>query len=215
MITPERLEDLNNKIFSSPFNLKNYEISLSLFEFQSKIMYWGESFGNKRKWNDEDASNTKEVLDRMVPIFQRENNKWSREMQISFVENVILGTSSTIMLAYTTNGEKERVGIKRDCVLLDGLQRFTAISAWLDGEFPVFGDIYSSKELIDKIEHNIDGLKLRIYMFQDEKEMVEFYIKMNENITHSSEDIKKAKEYLKLLIKKEIKKTDNFKKMNR
>ena len=195
MITPERLESLKDNIRNSPFNLKNYEISLSLFEFQSKIMYWGEKLGTRR----EDKSTTQEVLDRMVPKFQRENDKWSIEMQISFVENVILGTSSTLILAYTTNGDKNRIGIKRDCILLDGLQRFTAISAWLDGEFPIFNDVYASEELIDKVEFMVDGLKIRIYMFNDEKEMVEFYIKMNENITHSSEDIKKAKEYLKLI----------------
>lgn len=199
MITTERLESLKDDIRNSPFNLKNYEINLSLYNFQSSIMYWGVPLVSRRNWKVEGESNTQEVLEKMVPKFQRGNNKWSREMQISFVENVVLGTSSTIMLAYTTNGDKYRIGIKRDCVILDGLQRFTAISAWLDGEFPIFNDVYASKELIDKIEHLIDGLKIRIYMFNDEKEMVEFYIKMNENITHSSEDIKKAKEYLKLI----------------
>lgn len=216
MIEQKRLEELRNKIESSPFNKKYYEINLSLYNFQSNVMYWGLPLNveNKKNINNFNEFSTKDVLKTMVPEFQRGNDKWTKEMQISFVENIILGVSSTITLAYTTDGDKSRIGIKRDCIILDGLQRFTALSAWIDGEFPIFDDIYYSKELIEKIEFAIYGLKLRIYMFENKKEMIEFYIKINENITHSPDDIKKAKKILKKEEQILNKKTTNIKKGN-
>ena len=127
-----------------------------------------------------------EWLNKATPLFQRANNKWTEEMQISFIQNLLKGYATTILFF--------RIG-DSDIQLIDGLQRTTAIFKFLKGDFKVFNDfdILSLKKDIKKFRHRI-GIK--IYTFKDIKEAVEFYIEMNENITHSKEDILKAKNYL-------------------
>ena len=132
------------------------------------------------------------MLEKIVPKFQRDNNKWSREMQIKFVENIILGVNTTIILGTLSNEKSE-------CVLIDGLQRVSAIFSFMNKEFKVFESFEYNEDFENKISTFIHNLKLKIFNFKNEKEMVNFYINMNENITHSKEDIQKAKDYLNKL----------------
>lgn len=186
-----KFDSLRDKINLSCFNKMNYEISQDFFHTKEDLYYWScttDEKATKARFEGISKSHN-EVLNKITPNFQRDNNKWTQEMQIKFVENLIMGTTSTIVLGSMT-------GQKSECVLLDGLQRTTAIFAFMKNEFKVF-DEFEFNDEFEQICRHVHNLNIRIYNFKNEKEMVQFYIDMNENITHSSEDIFKAKEYLK------------------
>ena len=100
--------------------------------------------------------------------------------------------NTTIILGTLSNEKSE-------CVLIDGLQRVSAIFSFMNKEFKVFENFEYNDDFENKINTFIHNLKLKIFNFKNEKEMVNFYINMNENITHSKEDIQKAKDYLNKL----------------
>ena len=188
-------EDLKERIWNSDFNKTNYEVSLDFTYLKEDLIRWSLSTNDKASNLAKKLSlelSFKEALERIVPEFQRDNNKWSKEMQIKFVENIILGVNTTIILGTLSNEKSE-------CVLIDGLQRVSAIFSFMNKEFKVFENFEYNDDFENKINTFIHNLKLKIFNFKNEKEMVNFYINMNENITHSKEDIQKAKDYLNKL----------------
>jgi hypothetical protein len=131
-------------------------------------------------------------LNLLTPEFQRANNKWTEEMQVSFVENMVSGFKSTILM-YTVGDDGLNI---TDAFLLDGLQRLTAWTAFMMGEFKIFGQFYFN----DINTRSILGrshMVINFYNFNDHKEACEFYISMNKNITHSPQDLEVAYEFLK------------------
>lgn len=187
------LEDLKENIWNSNFNKTHYEVPFDFYHLKETLYYWSCTTDLKATTARFDAiSKTfNEVLEKIVPEFQRDNDKWTQDMQIKFVENIVLGATSTIILGSTT-------GQKSECVLIDGLQRITAIFAFMNNEFKIF-DKFEFNEDFEQICRHIHNLTLRIYNFKNEQEMVKFYIDMNENITHSKSDIKRTKDYLEKL----------------
>ena len=188
-------EALKERIWNSDFNKTNYEISLDFDSLKEDLIRWSLSTNDKASNLAKKISlelSFEDVLEKIVPKFQRDNNKWSREMQIKFVENIILGVNTTIILGTLSNEKSE-------CVLIDGLQRVSAIFSFMNKEFKVFESFEYNEDFENKISTFIHNLKLKIFNFKNEKDMVNFYINMNENITHSKEDIQKAKDYLNKL----------------
>lgn len=124
-----------------------------------------------------------------VPVFQRANDKWTKKMQIKFIENLVLGLTSQISLYTVSKNEFPK------WLILDGFQRLTAVNLFIYHKLEIFNGL-----TYDDIKANIDGgvnqLQFRLYRFNNEIEAVEFYIAMNENITHSKKDIQRAKDYL-------------------
>lgn len=192
-IENNKFEELRDKIHTSSFNKINYEVAQDFFHTKEDLYYWSCTTNEKASSARKEgiSKSHDEVLNKITPNFQRDNNKWSQEMQIKFIENLIMGATSTIVLGSMT-------GQKSECVLLDGLQRTTAIFAFMNKEFKVFNEFEFNDEF-EQIARHIHNLNIRIYNFKDEKEMIQFYIDINENITHSSEDIDKAKKYLRNL----------------
>jgi len=130
---------------------------------------------------------------KFIPKFQRDNDKWNKKMQISYVENILKGLDSSILL-YTLS----KSDYPSEKYILDGLQRLTAISLFANNQLEVFG-----KFLYSDIIHDIDSmvrLNFKMFRFDTEIEAVKFYILMNENISHSKKDIQRAKDYLDSLI---------------
>lgn len=130
----------------------------------------------------------------MIPPFQRDNNKWTREQQIRFVENVCAGFRTTLML-YTL---KEDEGLYEQVQILDGLQRLTAILSFIENEFPIFGEFYF-RDIDARLALGTVRPQVRIYTFETEADAVQFYIEMNRDITHSADDIYRAEQYLSTL----------------
>ncbi|ALY07169.1 hypothetical protein VmeM32_00183 [Vibrio phage vB_VmeM-32] len=91
-----------------------------------------------------------------------------------------------------------------DCVIVDGLQRMTAINDYLNDKIPAYGFLYSEllKEARPRMIFNRLHLTVTVLTFESEREVVQFYIDINRGITHSNDDIKRAEDYLKGLLTK-------------
>ena len=78
------------------------------------------------------------------PDFQREV-VWTKEQQVKFVENLFRGTVSdsgkTILFNapnYNRAKEAETIGLSKDMVCVDGLQRITACLGFINNDFTIF-----------------------------------------------------------------------------
>lgn len=75
------------------------------------------------------------VLGFKVPYWQRSNDKWSTAQKVAFISNVFRGaTIGTFMVNSTPLDES------LDQILLDGLQRLTAVQQYWEGQFGIPGD---------------------------------------------------------------------------
>lgn len=136
-----------------------------------------------------------------TPPFQRNNDKWTPDMQLAFIRNVLLGMKPPPILFYSLDGSNS------NCWTLDGLQRITAIIQF----YTTFDMLIDFGEGVTLTSGEILGdngfqamlwnlvIPLKIYQFKSEAEAVEHYIEFNDQITHAQEDINKAKDYLKFL----------------
>jgi len=173
---------LQNIIKSSAFNKQKYEVNIPIRRFINSIMDY---------INDEVEPTFENILKYGVPEFQRNNDKWSREMQIRFVENIIKGFVTKIQLFVLEENYRKNNFV--GCQILDGLQRTTAISSFINGEFKLFNDTVGFEDIKDTFLRGINKTAiLELYRFDTINDTIDFYVEMNENITHSPEDIQKA-----------------------
>jgi len=186
-------------IKESPFQKQYYSVDIELRSLVDSLGCF---------INNSVVKNIDDILKYGIPEFQRSNDKWSEDMQIKYVENVIKGYKHEIIL-YTFDSVYNYLSYSR-CWILDGLQRLTAIIKFIKGELKVFGG-YNYEEIQKHINLKLSRIfsgMVKIYVFKDIYEVVKFYIDINENITHSTEDILKAKQYLKNL--KVLKQTKTY-----
>lgn len=181
-------EQIKKLIDNNPFSRYHYRTTLELRTFIEGLMTFTHG-------SEQDFTPRLENLHRIfeaVPDFQRDNNKWTCAMQESFIENLLKGCATEIMLFEI--GDTALC----DCKILDGLQRVTAIYLFQTGKIKAFGKTFD--ELIDhRIIRRDPYITTKIHQFSTEQEAVKFYIEINENITHSADDILKAKQYLTTL----------------
>ena len=125
-----------------------------------------------------------------TPEFQRDNNKWTEAMQVAFVENVLKGNSHNILFFKMNEDD--------DALVIDGLQRLTALAKFIDGKLAVFGGLqyndFKQSSVLNPIIKRASFV-VKIYTFKSWNDVGAFYVEMNENITHSKEDIQKAKDW--------------------
>lgn len=72
-----------------------------------------------------------------VPFFQRANDCWIQKQQIAFVESMYMGANIGSFMVNIPNSSAREEFVN---VLLDGLQRMTALKAYFNGEFGVEGE---------------------------------------------------------------------------
>jgi hypothetical protein len=135
-----------------------------------------------------DLYQSNELIETMTPVFQRENTKWSRDMQVSFCENVIGGFRSTIMLYHIASEDSGY------CYILDGLQRLTALCEFVNDQIPVFGELYS--DIAENVGLHRATITLNIFEFDSHEAACLHYISINENISHSPEDLEVAYQFI-------------------
>lgn len=182
----ESILQLVKRTRNSSFNLNSYNVNLAIHRFIKGLMLHVD-YENHRK---EIKLSSKELLNTITPAFQRDNNKWSKKMQVSFIENLLSGFDTQLKFFNII----DKVNNKDDnCQIIDGLQRTTAILKFIDGKIKPFGYTYS--ELINDLPKFNTKLTIAIYDFDNWEAIGRFYIDMNENITHSKKDIKKAKDW--------------------
>lgn len=126
------------------------------------------------------------------PDFQR-GNVWTKEQQIAFVEFKLRGGSSSDNLLMNHKGWL--VDFTGDMVLVDGLQRLTAVIAFLSNEIPAFGhfrDEYTDQHYLRSLYFNFMVNKL-----QTRKQVLNWYVELNSGGTvHTEEEINRVKQLI-------------------
>lgn len=123
------------------------------------------------------------------PIFQR-GHVWTRKQQIKYIEWLLMDGESGREIYF--NHPDWMKGFKADMVCVDGLQRLTACTEFLQDKIAAFGHYYS--EYTDKIMLNGNNLYFNIGALS-EKQCVEWYLQMNFTGTpHSEKELKRVKE---------------------
>jgi hypothetical protein len=185
MVSKMTHDQLLDKIKTSAFNRSCYTVNQPLNHFNGLKLHC--DYDDKN--NNSKASS---VVENATPDFQRSNNKWTEQMQRAFVENALKGNVHNILFFKMHEDD--------DAKIIDGLQRLTAIAKFIDNELSIFnGLLYSDFDKSDVLRPVIKraSFRVNIYTFSDWESVGRFYVEMNENITHSSDDIKKAKDWFK------------------
>lgn len=131
----------------------------------------------------------------MNPDFQR-GHVWTEAQQIAFVEFILCGGNTTPI--YLNHPNWMNSMSKGDFVVVDGLQRLTALLRFLKNEIQVFGKyFFSDFDFIDgDLKININNLKTR-------KEVLKWYLEINSGGTpHTKEEIERIKSLLEIEHKK-------------
>jgi hypothetical protein len=174
------LVDLEKIIQNSAFNKQAYIVNIPVRRFIKSLMAYVDDTIEEPTYQD--------ILENAIPNFQRNNDKWTRDMQIKFVENVIKGFVTKIQLF-----ELKNEGVIETCKILDGFQRVTALSLFIEGEYKIFNNSISFNDVKDTFLRGLSKtIIIEVFNFDSLNEVIDFYVEMNENITHSPEDIQKA-----------------------
>lgn len=183
------MEDLIKSCRTSAFSMYSYNVNVNFSNFiDSMLLHTWDEYSRHEKPKKEKNTNVEfnlKWLERITPEFQRSNDKWNIDMKTKFIENILKG-AKTELLFYNFKDTD-------DAKIIDGLQRTTAIVDFFNGKIKPFGK--DVDELYEYLGSFRDKIEIRIYTFKEWKEVGKFYIDMNENITHSKEDIQKAKDW--------------------
>lgn len=134
-----------------------------------------------------------EAMAKMVPAFQRDNDKWPLWRSQCFVENVLAGMRSKILLY----GTRDDAVFDRPVhtLILDGLQRLTSWVRFIEGDLSVYNGM-TFDDINTGTYMKPARLEVALYLFDSHKEACDFYIQMNRGITHSEADIARAEQFL-------------------
>lgn len=136
------------------------------------------------------------------PDFQR-GYVWTQEQQIAYMESFVSNVLSVQQRTITLNcPEFGNYNDKSPCelhgfVIVDGLQRVTAIQAFLKGEFKVFGKF--TYEDLDNSRFSLrrKTIKVQVFAWRMKKDILEYYLLFNNGGTvHSKEEIQRVRAML-------------------
>lgn len=144
----------------------------------------------------------------LLPDFQR-GHVWTEAQQIAYVEFFLRGgmTGRTIYLNYPNWGHFSPIpeGQYREFVIVDGLQRLTALLRFVRGEIPAFGHYVNIPTAINspvfedrlRMARAGDNLIININNLKSRQEVLQWYLELNEGGTpHTSAELIKVKEML-------------------
>ena len=125
----------------------------------------------------------------MYPDFQR-GHIWTEEQQIAFCEFIVSGGKCPpILFNHPTMMEGEGGNM----VLVDGLQRITALVKMMNNDLKIFGHYINEYE--DRLI-TFRRLKILIYIneLKTREQVLEWYLQLNDGGTqHSKEEINRVK----------------------
>lgn len=130
------------------------------------------------------------------PDFQR-GHVWTEEQQIAFLEYFLKGGKSGTIIYFNKPDWHNSVETNayNDFVCVDGLQRITAATRFVNNEIPVFGTFFKDFEDRPRMTHTI---KINVNDLKSKKEVLQWYIDMNAGGTpHTSEEIQRIKNMIK------------------
>lgn len=147
----------------------------------------------------------------LLPEFQR-GHVWTKEQQVLFIEALIRGAvgtdGRTISFNHPAYQNKQKAHSDLNCmVIIDGLQRLTAIRDFVAGKFKVFAEEFGEggvdKDFFNGSEFSLVGntIKIQVYAMQTQLEVLDFYISLNSGGTaHPKEEIERVKKMRQDLI---------------
>jgi len=135
----------------------------------------------------------------MAPDFQR-GHVWTPEQQQHYIENILRGVVSTSGFVVQFNcpnwdNDSYDGDLPRGFQCIDGLQRMTAVLAFMDGRVRPFGLLV---EDLDRSRYSIRGssyrLRIAVHTFQTKAELLQHYLDLNAGGTpHSAEEIERVR----------------------
>lgn len=134
------------------------------------------------------------------PDFQR-GHVWTRQQQIAymeaFVRNTLGDSQRTITLNCPVFGRnlKDPVGMSDKMVIVDGLQRATAIIAYMKDEFTIFNGLKASDFDVSAFSLKRKTVKVQILNYHKKTDLLKYYILINSGgVVHSEAEINRVKE---------------------
>lgn len=129
----------------------------------------------------------------LQPDFQR-NHVWSQDQQSKFIEYLLKGGITTPLYF---NHPNWMGSFKGDFVLVDGLQRLTAILKFLKNELTVFDNQYL-KDFEDERFINEIYIKINVNNLKTRKEVLKWYLDINSGgVVHTEEELEKVRDLLR------------------
>jgi len=130
------------------------------------------------------------------PDFQR-GHVWSKEQQIKYVEYILKGGLSGKNLYFNHPGWMNN--FKGHYVIIDGLQRLTAVTLFLKNEITAFNNYFKDYE--DRIPSHASFI-INIYSLKSRCDVLRWYIELNEGgVVHTDEELQRVNELLKRELK--------------
>ena len=142
----------------------------------------------------------------MVPDFQR-GHVWTKEQQLRYIEaafrNLLPPSAKSVQFncANWNSADKKPTDLPRGLQCMDGLQRVTAVDAWLAGEFKPFGlsieDLDDTQWMISKGMNLKFRFNVAIYDYTTRAQVLQHYLDFNAGGTpHSAEEIARVRQML-------------------
>jgi uncharacterized protein with ParB-like and HNH nuclease domain len=150
----------------------------------------------------EQLANYAENNVQLDPDFQR-GHVWSTEQQAAYIEFCLKGgKSGRDILFNNPNWTHIRNNSYNDFVLVDGLQRITAVTKFMNNELAVFnGNLLQdfTCTIGDIRRQVLRGQRFTVYIndLQSKKEVLQWYLDLNSGgVVHSPEELSRVKEML-------------------
>lgn len=125
----------------------------------------------------------------MNPDFQR-GHVWTEDQQKSYIEYCLKGGTTGKEVYFNCSSWGDKYNTPVYCV--DGLQRITAVLAFLDNKIPAFGHFF--KDFGGKCKNSLSFNVLKV---RSKKELLKVYVDFNSGGTaHNPEEIKRVEKMI-------------------
>lgn len=130
------------------------------------------------------------------PWFQR-GHVWTMEQRVKYMEHLLHGNQSANIIMFNKPywmkwSKKEHHDL--EMTIIDGLQRLTTVLMFVEDKLEVFGQVCSQ---FGSLRLCPVSLKFAISSIIDEKELVEWYLRLNSAGTiHTEEELQRVKSRL-------------------
>lgn len=127
------------------------------------------------------------------PEWQR-GHVWTQEQQISYMEFMLMGGTTGMNIYF--NCSSWNAGFDTPVYCVDGLQRLTAVLAFIRNEIPAFGTYRKDyKGKLRSLSHN--RLRFNMLCLKSKRELLNLYIMFNSGgVIHKPEEIERIKKML-------------------
>lgn len=127
----------------------------------------------------------------MNPDFQR-THVWNNAKRSAYIEHVLKGGKSGLDVYFNCPGWNGYT--TKDMVLVDGLQRITAVLKFMDGYIPAFG--YYHHQFEGRINSMI-SLMFNIAALETRKEVLQWYLTINSGgVVHTKKELDRVRKLL-------------------